>query len=271
MRYSIALAFACLPLFAQEKPPADVDTALRARIAKFYQAFVDGKFRLADQMVAEESKDYFFEMEKTRYISFEQTEPIAYSDNFTKAKVNTTIAAERRVARMGVIVMKQPMISYWKIENGQWNWYRFREKYVDTPFGRAVVPDETDVELHRKVSNFKKVSPEELMSRVKVSGTVVALSSFQPAAGAVTVSNDMPGQVTVEVNFAPMEGLKITVDKKTLGNGESAKVSFDYTPPNTIPKGTIIANIVVQPLNQIFPITLTFATPRPARDGDTNH
>lgn len=271
MRYSIALALACLPLLAQEKPPADVDAALRARIDKFYQAFVDGKFRLADQMVAEESKDYFFEMEKTRYISFEQTEPILYSENFTKAKVNTTIAAERRVARMGTLVMKQPLISYWKIENGQWNWYRFREKYVDTPFGRAVVPDENDVELRRKVATFKKVSPEELMNRVKLTGSAVALSSFQAGSGSVSVFNDMPGQVNVEVNVPPMEGLKATVDKKVLKNGETAKILFEYTPPNTNPKSTIIANVVVQPLNQVFPITLTFGNPRPTKDGDINH
>ena len=271
MRCSIALAFVCLPLVAQENPPADVDAALRARIDKFYQAHVDGKFRVAEQVVAEDSKDYYYEGEKERFPKFKQTEPIVYSDNFTKAKVNTTVTVERKVARMGLVVMNQPVISYWKIDKGQWCWYRFKEKYVDTPFGRALVPDENDVELRDKVAKFKKVSPGDVLAQVKVSGSAVALTDFQPASGTIIVSNGLPGQVTVEVSHPPVAGLKITVDKKVLKSGESAKVLFECNPPDSNPKGTIIANIVVQPLNQTFPITITFASRRPARDGDSNH
>ena len=91
MRLSGFWVLACLPLIAlemiaQEKPAAAVDEALRARIGKFYQAHVDGKFRSAEQYVAEDSKDFFFEMEKQRYLSFREPE-ISYSDHFTKAKV----------------------------------------------------------------------------------------------------------------------------------------------------------------------------------------
>lgn len=41
-----------------DKAPIEVDTALRERIAKFYQAHVDKKPRLAEQYVAEDTKDY---------------------------------------------------------------------------------------------------------------------------------------------------------------------------------------------------------------------
>ena len=49
-----------------EKAPPEVDEALRARITRFYQAFIDGKFRLADALVADDSKDVFFAAEKRR-------------------------------------------------------------------------------------------------------------------------------------------------------------------------------------------------------------
>lgn len=271
---ALVLAFACAPLFAQEKPsgevPPAVDDALRARIAKFYQAHVDGKFRAAEQLVAEDSKDFFFEMEKQRYLKFQEPQ-VTYSDDFTKAKVITVVTAERRIARMGTMTVPLPVASRWKLENGQWYWCHIAEKFVDTPFGRVAIPDEKDLERERKIAEFKRVSPAEVVNQVKVSGSAVALSSYQPASGAITVTNNLPGQVTVDVNFPPVEGLTISVDKKTLKAGESAKVLFDSKPVNSTPKGTITANIVVQPLNQTFPVTVTFAVPRPSRNQDVNH
>jgi len=266
----VSLALACLPLFAQEKPPAEVDEALRGRISKFYQAHVDGKFRSAEQFVAEDSKDFFFEMEKQRYLSFQEPQ-ITYSDGFTKAKVITVVKAERRIARLGNVVATPPIPSTWKLENGQWYWCHIAEKFVDTPFGRIAIPDEKDVERERKIAEFKKVSPAELVSQVKVSGSAVALSSYEPASGVLTVTNNLPGQVTVDVSFPPIEGLTISVDKKILKAGESAKVLFDSKPMSSNPKGTITGNILVQPLNQTFPVTVTFAVPRPARGQDVNH
>lgn len=38
----------------------EVNQALRARIAEFYQEQVGGKFRHAEALVAEETKDYFY-------------------------------------------------------------------------------------------------------------------------------------------------------------------------------------------------------------------
>ena len=269
MRLSVVLALTCLPLFAQEKPPTEVDEALRARIAKFYQAHVDGKFRVAEQLVAQDSKDFYFEMEKRRYLGFQEPR-ITYSDHFAKAKVITVVKAESRSARMGFAVITPPIASNWKLVDGQWYWCHIREKFVDTPFGRVAIPDENDLERERKIAEFKKVSPAEVVSQVKVSGSVVALSSYEPASGAITVTNNLPGQVTVDVNFPPVEGLTVTVDKKTLKAGESAKVLFDSKPVNSTAKGTITANIVVQPLNRTFPVTVTFAVPRPSRNKNVN-
>jgi hypothetical protein len=76
---------------AQEKlaPPRELDAALRDRVQKFFQAHVDGKFRAADQYVAEESKDAFFSADKPRYLSFELAS-ITYSDQFTRATALVT-------------------------------------------------------------------------------------------------------------------------------------------------------------------------------------
>ena len=43
-----------------DAPPPEVDQALSARIGEFYQDQVGGKFRQAETLVAEETKEYFY-------------------------------------------------------------------------------------------------------------------------------------------------------------------------------------------------------------------
>src|SRR5271154_6960023 len=50
-----------------DKAPAPVDEALRARIDKFYGAFIEGKFKDAYLLVADDSQDQFFALPKKQY------------------------------------------------------------------------------------------------------------------------------------------------------------------------------------------------------------
>src|SRR5207248_340652 len=67
------------------KAPPAVDDALRARISKFFQYHVDGKFRQAEALVADDSKDFFYSANKPKYMGFE-IKDIIYTDDFSKAK-----------------------------------------------------------------------------------------------------------------------------------------------------------------------------------------
>src|SRR5579871_2578535 len=67
-----------LPL---DKPPQDVDDALRSRIKTFYDYHVTQKYRMAEQLVAEESKDDFYVMSKPELRAF-RIGNIEYSENF---------------------------------------------------------------------------------------------------------------------------------------------------------------------------------------------
>src|SRR5260370_17579573 len=68
-----------------DKAPPDVEEALRARITAFYQAHVDKKFRQADEYVAADTKDFYYEANKPAYLALEIGK-ITYSDNFTKPR-----------------------------------------------------------------------------------------------------------------------------------------------------------------------------------------
>src|SRR5215203_3723879 len=141
-KWIVAALASCAVLVGQtqatdvfDKAPPELDNALRARVAKFFQAHVDAKFRQAEEVIAEDSKDFFYNMEKQKYFGFEIVR-INYSENFTKATVVTGVEVEWRSPRVGVMRVKPPLTSLWKLENGQWYWYVVPQKDWDTPWGR---------------------------------------------------------------------------------------------------------------------------------------
>ena len=104
LAFSSLLLLSGLAAFGQnasdvfDKAPPAIDEALRARVGKFYRAFVAGKFKQAYLLVADDSQDKFFELSKDEYKSFEIIK-INYSENFTKAAVVTAVEERMAVAR----------------------------------------------------------------------------------------------------------------------------------------------------------------------------
>jgi hypothetical protein len=73
---TLALSLVLLSCFAAlgqdsselfDKAPPPIDEALRARVDKFYGAFIAGKFKEAYLLVADDSQDKFFELSKDQY------------------------------------------------------------------------------------------------------------------------------------------------------------------------------------------------------------
>ena len=242
-----------------EKAPPAVDEALRQRVSGFFQAHVDKKFRQADAFVAEDSKDAFFTMEKQPYLSFEIVK-IVYSDQFTKAKVITANGMEWRSPRIGKVLVKPPMTSLWKLENGQWFWYVLpSEQHRDTPFGRMTPgPDNPNPTI---LDAFKGVSPQQVANSVKVDRPEVRLSSYEPASETVTVTNSMPGEVSLQLMVPLMAGLQAKLDKALLKPNDTATISFQYVPKDKSAKETVVVTLRVEQTNQNIPIRLTFAVP----------
>src|SRR5664280_1083651 len=140
LRFTLLAVFAT-GLFAQDagdlfnKPPADVDLALRARITAYYDLHVKGEFRKAEALVADDSQDFYYNASKTKYLSFEIAR-IEYSDNFTRAKA--TVVCEQYIMLPGFMgkPMRIPMPSTWKLVDATWYWYLDPESLRATPFGK---------------------------------------------------------------------------------------------------------------------------------------
>lgn len=168
----LLLAPYALPQTAVEvfrKAPPATDAALRERVSRFYQSYVDKKWRLSDEFVAEESKDRYYAAPKPPYYSYTINE-IKYEDNFTKAIVLSLAEQDRMMAMGGVLRMKVPMQSYWKIMDGKWMWYLPERSCVATPMGCGAVP-----KGEAEVSEKQK---KEIEERIKNPPVGQILNSF---------------------------------------------------------------------------------------------
>lgn len=243
-----------------DKPPAGVEDALRARVSRFYQAFVDSKFRLADQVVAEDSKDEFFAADKTRYYGF-QISQITWEQNFTRARVVVLADTDVQMFAAPPVRMKAPLTTVWKLENGEWWWYVLKRKAGDdivTPFGKIHA---AAVEKGRATGAPPPAMPTHMMdlealSRlVQADKKVVRLQSGT-VPQIVTITNLMDGPVTLRLEAAEFPGLSVKLDRTDVGAKEKAHVEFRYTYMGKRGKNLVTVRVVALPANTIIPIVV---------------
>ena len=256
-RVLLLLTFALAQARAQnsfDKAPPDVDDALRARISKFFQAHVDGKPRLAEQYVAEDSKDFFYNANKPRYFGFEISR-IDYSDNFTKAKA--TVLAAMVIPAPGFMdkPMKAPIPSYWKLVEGQWYWYIDPDRINLTPFGK--MKEGAAVKAPALPEFGKGPDDKTLLQQVTADKSQVELSQ-EGVPVQVTITNRMPGSVSLTIQNQAEPGLEMKLDHTELKAGEKALMVFRVTGKERHATPPLTALILVEPVHFVIPIIVKF-------------
>jgi hypothetical protein len=253
-------AFAQSPAELFEKAPPHLDSALRERIRIFYQAHVDGKFRVADTVVHEDSKEAFFGSKKEQIRGFEIVR-VNYTDNFTKANAVVAVDTDFLMPGFGKREVKIPLTTLWKLENGQWWWYlRSAEEGVETPFGIMKPGQDTRDQVLNKLGSMPDTTA--IRRQVSISKTEVLLSGYEPSKDEVYIANGMPGEITIEVTCPPMPGLDVKLDRTQLKDGERARIEFHYRPPDRLTKQSIQASIRITPTQHLIPVRISF-TPAP--------
>jgi hypothetical protein len=274
LRLSVALLLAPA-LFGQPatdiftKAPPAVDEALRARVTQFYQLQVDRKYREAEALVAEDTKDYYYGMNRARYTSFEIQE-IKYSDEFTKAIVMTRCFMLFPMPGMLDKPMPVPTRSRWKLVDGQWFWYVDMEELKITPWGKMGVGP--DGQLAEPAPGAKPAMPskqdlERVAARVsqgvRADKKSVRLNLGAPSSDQVMIENGMPGVVNLQVMPHGIEGLSVELQPEAVPARGKAAVVFSYKPGGTPPSGPVRVRIRVQQTNQVFPVAVMFTGKAP--------
>ena len=230
-------------------PPRQQRQFLRARAEQFYQLQVDKKFRQAEAFVAEDTKDDYYNAGKPDIKTFE-IEGIELLDNNSRARVKM----QRKIvvqAPIGVQEFDIPVITTWKLENGQWVWYIEHGPRV-TPFGVVTVPAAGAGKDSAAPPAPGKLDLAALLNQVTLDKTSVVLSTSDPAQ-TVTVSNSLPGSVTLKLETPHLEGIAVELEKTELKAGEKSAIRFRLTGEA---KNSGIVRLVVSPLNKIFEISV---------------
>jgi hypothetical protein len=232
------------------KPPADVDQALRARITAYYDLHVKGEFRKAEALVAEDSKEIYYNGSKTKFLSTEIAR-IEYSENFTRAKA--TVVCEQYIMLPGFTgrPMKVPMPSTWKLVDGTWYWYVDPESLRATPFGKITPgPARDSGSAPKPMPVIPTTVPDYIYTQVKADKASVTLKAGEGEQVAIT--NGAPGPMNISLTGS-VPGVEVQLDRTVLNAREKAIL--------TIRAGdgakSCVLSIQVEQTNQVIPIQVT--------------
>jgi hypothetical protein len=266
----IALSLILAPgiVLGQLQTPAEqAEVAVRARVTEFLQYHVEGNFRKAYDMVAEDTKDEYFGSGKAQLTSFHIND-VKLSDNLTKATVTASIS------KMVMIVGQEiPMTTLstttWKIENGKWVWYNDAKPGTLMDPGRTSLPSiahgNNTGNAGLPDANAIASAAQSILQQVGVDKKQVTLAVNKVSEDRVVFHNGMPGSVQLQVNGPDVPGFSAKVDQPYVRAGGDVPVVFRYEPGDSAGRrDPITVQLVVQPLNQAFMIEVNFSAAGPA-------
>lgn len=251
------LAPVCL-LAQNATPPPEVDQALRQRCTQFFQHHVDGTFRKSFELVADESKDFYFSGHKTVYKSF-SIASIRYFDDFTRAKVllDTEVVWE---VRMQKATAKVQTPAAWKLQDGKWMWYYEPPERVQMPIFAPGMPGEIQRNSDGTVRLPENLTPEKLdeaanaqLKATSIDKNEVTLSDTA-SSDKVVLHNGAPGFVNLTLEkVAPVAGLTVELDKAQVGPKGDATLKISCS-PCTARTEPVTVKLTVEPFGRTFEV-----------------
>jgi hypothetical protein len=255
------IAIATAALWAQSaaqkgpQPPPEIEKAVRARTNEFCELHKQGKFRQAEEMVAEDTKDYFYNSGKPRYVSY-QIQSVTFNEDFTQALAMVT--CELYLPGLGFQEHTVKMLTpfNWKLVGGQWMWYMTKESLMYTPFGKVAERPSTEVAGNpagRPVPPNPVVIPgtvEQFLSNIKADRNTLELKPG--ATGQVTFTNGSPGAITLVI-LQQIPGMEAKFENATVPGGGKGVLTVHAGDKPTV--GSI--ELRVKPIGPAFSIKVT--------------
>ncbi len=239
------------------KPPAGVEEALKARISEFYKLEMEGKFRQAEGMVCEDSKDAYYGGDKRRWYSMDQGN-IKYTKEFKYAEAIMILGAELNTAQ-GILRSKIPFVTYWSAENGAWcrSFPSNADKKIITPFSGGKEFEPPTAERYPDPSMIDKAkrdmaNPAALSGQIVTDKGVVEFKKGKAATETIELKNGLPGEIKIAVRLPNIPGLTVKSLKEHVGSGETSKIVLAYDPPKDAGTAAQWMTIWIEPLGQVL-------------------
>jgi len=250
------VAASCFAQNAEElfnRPPAGVDEALRARINEFYGYHIHNQPRKAEALVAEDTKDYFYNNNKPVYTHCEIRQ-IKYSDNFTRAKATILCGMYVMVPGFSERPLDVPIPSTWKIEDGKWVWYVNQDVRRGSPMGLTMSPGPpvytAQHDPDTRALPALPTTADFLYDLIKLDKRDVEMKRGESVQ--ITIENTSPGTMNLEL-AGKIAGVEATLDNSDPKGHEKAILSLkagDHAESGKL-------DLVVNPISQVIPIHVT--------------
>jgi hypothetical protein len=232
---------------AQSPAPSasERESALRQRVEQFYTLLAAKKFRQGEALVAEDSKDYYYNGKKTDVSEF-QVGAIQFGNDGRTARVTVNAKTKVLMGRAGLQTFDVAQVSDWKEENGSWVWYYNPNAVVETPFGPMRHADPQAAGGLPEQLTANRPTAESLAAQVTIDPANIVFGSSS-ATGTATITNNLPGGIDLALDdqASRISGLTVHLSKSHLDHGEKAEVKFEAAP------GAVISNtvqVIVSPL-----------------------
>lgn len=266
-RGALTLAFAFCAAAAEEtepkysaSAPAAVKESLEARVRTFYELFQGGKFRDAEAIVAEESRDIFYVAPKSRIFGFD-IKSLTFTEDFQSAKA--FVACKMVVPMLGSQTFDIPVTSEWRWQNGDW-FIRFGPRVspdgtIQTPFGPMKSNADTGAPPSGGTPPPAVLRPtlESLKEMFSVDRSELRMSGSEPGEQTISIRNRAAGALNLSMRSSLPPGLQVELPERVEAGAEG-EVRFVYTPGEEPLEGRHSVELIVLPLNQVLKISIDF-------------
>jgi len=206
-----------------------------ARANEYYTLLFNHEYRKAEALVAEDTKDFYYNGSKPNITKFE-VKGVKFTDHFTRAIVTTVVSQKAMLpigmagANAGDWVLTLP--SAWKMENGNW-FYFVDQSAILNPVGKLTQIGSASGSAGS--TGVKVPTPEEIQKVVstppdfaygKVTADKPAVTLAPGETEKVMIANGAQGQVRLMLS-SQITGVAAKLDRAQVNAGEKAVLSLE--------------------------------------------
>jgi hypothetical protein len=247
----------------EQSAPEELVSSLTTRVSAFYGAFQAGQFRQAESFVDEESKELYYNVQKSRIMGHE-IKTITWADDFRSARV--TIVAMSIVPMVGNKPVPVPVGGMWKLIDGEWYLHLTPPDKRKTPFGMvsstAAASPGQPTGLIPQGGDVKVPSIGEMRTMMSLDESKVVFPAGLTEATAKTIGVTSHAPIGFILRIEPAgkvsAGLTVQIDPERVEPGGKANITITYDPAAGELSGERTLRFDVSPTGQRLEATVQF-------------